>query len=155
MKHNFIFKSGGYTIELYLRSKFTVIGGDSASGKTFLFNLLKNMDTTENANDIENIVLINYDFVKSKGNYNAMVDIIKGSQNKLFVIDQADAIQRKNDAMMLAINLDSGHNTFILIGRQPAITYNISDLCHLKIEKDKISLVYDFDEPIISTEDIL
>jgi hypothetical protein len=135
-------KSGDYTIELNLRSDITIITGDTATGKTFLYNKIKDADNTED------IILINYDFVKTKGNYDAMVDCIKRSMNKLFVIDNADAIQRKDDTIMLAINNDL-NNTFIVIGRHPELIYNISDMAEVNISDNKITLNYIFDEPLI------
>ena len=56
-------KSRGFNIQLQLRSSKTIICGDSATGKTFLFGLLMNA-----AMDMDNIYFINYDSVKSKAN---------------------------------------------------------------------------------------
>ena len=52
---------------------------------------------------------------------------------------------------MLAINLDS-RNKFILIGRNPEIIYRFSDMCHVVIENNRITLDYDFEEPIAYSE---
>lgn len=136
-------KSGEHNIILDLRSNYTVICGDSATGKSFLYQKLKDAENTED------LILFNYDSVKSKGNYNMAVEAIKNSHEKVFIIDQVDDIQDKDDNMMLAINLDAGTNTFILIGRNPAITYNVSDLAEINITDNNITLQYEFEEPIV------
>lgn len=136
-------KSGEHDINLELRSNYTVICGDSATGKSFLYYKLQNADNTDN------IVLIDYKTVKGNANYDIMVKAIKESKNKFIVIDQVDDIQDKNDEMMLAINTDKGNNSFILIGRNPAVTYNVSDLSSVIVSKDKITLEYEFEEPLM------
>lgn len=141
--YNLKVKSGEYNIDLELRSNYTIISGDSATGKSFLYKKLQNADQTED------FILINYESVKAKGNYNAMVEIVKRSYKKYIIIDQADAIQRRDDTLMLAINQDKGNNMFIIIGRHPEIAYNISDLSIINITDKKITLEYEFDEPII------
>ena len=133
--------SGEYEIDLHLRSNRTVISGDSGSGKTFLFNKLRRAKSTKN------MVFIDYKYVRSEGNYDAVVDFIKHTTDTIFIIDQADAIQRISTDIMLAINLDS-RNKFILMGRNPEIIYGFSDMCHVVIENNRITLEYDFDEPL-------
>lgn len=133
--------SGKYEIDLHLRGSRTVISGDSGSGKSFLFDRLHKTKPTSD------MILIDYNYMCFEGNYKSMVKLIKQSIDTIFVIDQADAIQRISTDIMLAINLDS-KNKFILIGRNPEIIYNISDMCHVVIENNRITLEYDFEEPM-------
>lgn len=67
--------------------------------------------------------------------------------NKVIIIDQVDDIQRIDDTIMYTINTDI-NNSFILIGRAPLITYNISNMAELHIENGKIIFEYMFDEPM-------
>lgn len=99
--------------------------------------------------DRDDIVCINYETIRPKANYDAMVNVIKQSEHKIFVIDHADDIQRKDDTLMYAINTDSGTNTFIVIGRNPKLIYNISDLAEIDISNNKIRLEYLFPEPLV------
>lgn len=141
MSYNIRTKSEDYEIDLKLRGSRTVISGDSGSGKSFLFEVLRKAKSTKN------MLFIDYAYAQSEGNYDAMVSFIENSTDKIFVMDQADAIQRIKDDMMLAINLDS-RNKFIIIGRHPEIIYNISDICHVVVEDNRITLEYDFEEPM-------
>ena len=128
-------KSGEFEIDLALRSRCTIICGDSASGKTSLFETLKNVKS------LQNVYLINYDSVKNIENYNVVADYIKRSSGKFIVIDQADDIQSMNDDIMYAINMDD-KNTFIIIGREPALIYNYLDVAELEIKNNKFTLNY-------------
>lgn len=128
-------KSGEFEIELSLRSRCTVICGDSASGKTFLFDILRDIET------LQNVYLINYNYVKNIENYKAAIDYIKRNTGKIIVIDQIDDIQSINDDIMYAINMDD-KNTFIVIGREPALIYNYSDVAELDIKDNKFTLNY-------------
>lgn len=40
-------KTDNYNIELHLRGKYTVLGGKSATGKTYLYDLLKDSDAED------------------------------------------------------------------------------------------------------------
>lgn len=135
------FKADEFEIDLILRNKCTIICGDSATGKTFLFETLRDSET------LKNVYFINYNSVKNVENYNVAVDYIKKSSGKIIVIDQADDIQQINDKMMYVINKDA-KNTFIIIGREPAIIHNYSDVAELNIEDNRITLNYLMEEPI-------
>lgn len=136
-------KSEEYDIELLLRSNITVIMGNTATGKSFFYELMNRQS------DRDDIICINYDSIRSTANYAAMVSVIEKSKEKIFVIDQADDIQRKDEAIMYAINTDNGANNFIVIGRNPKLTYNISDLAEISIRGNKISLSYLFPQPLM------
>lgn len=134
-------KSGEFEIDLELRGRCTIICGDSATGKTFLYDTLKD---TENLNDV---YLINYNAVKNIENYKAATEYIKTHSGKIIVIDQADDIQSLNDDIMYTIN-QNNDNKFIIIGRAPALIYNYSDVAELEIKDNKFKLNYLCPEPI-------
>ncbi len=136
-------KSEEYEIELDLRSNITVITGDTATGKSFFYDKMRRVE------DRDDIVCINYESIRPKANYDAMVNYIKQSEHKIFVIDHADDIQRKDDTLMYAINTDYGTNTFIVIGRRPKLIYNMSDIAEIDVSNNKIRLEYSFPEPLV------
>lgn len=136
-------KSSEYDIELNLRSNITVITGDTATGKSFFYDKMHRVE------DRDDIICINYETIRPKANYNAMVNAIKQSKHKIFVIDHADDIQRRDDSLMYAINTDSGTNVFIIIGRNPKLVYNISDLAEISVKNNKINIEYLFPEPLV------
>lgn len=138
-----LIKSGEYEINLNLRSNMTIINGETATGKSFFYDKMRRVE------DRDDIICINYENVRPKANYDAMVNTIKQSKDKIFVIDQADDIQRKDASLMYAINMDSGTNTFIVIGRKPKLIYNMSDIAEMDISNNKIKLKYSFDEPLV------
>jgi hypothetical protein len=143
MSKSLSLKSDEYEIELNLRDRITVISGDSATGKTFMYDLIQDADNTDD------IVTLNYNSVKTKANYEIAVDSIKNSRNKIFIIDQADDIQRENDEIMYAINTEAADNTFIIMGRKPKLVYNVSDIAEVNIQNNKVTLNYLFPEPLI------
>lgn len=138
-----LIKSEEYEIELDLRSNITVITGDTATGKSFFYDKMCRVE------DRDDIICINYVSIRPKANYDAMVNLIKQSEQKIFVIDHADDIQRKDDTLMYAINTDYGTNTFIVIGRRPKLIYNMSDIAEIDISNNKIRLEYSFPEPLV------
>lgn len=135
-------KYAEFNIDLELRSRCTIICGNTATGKTYLFDTLRNIE------NLENTYFINYNSVKNIENYNAAVDYIKRSSNKIIIIDQADDIQEINDEIMYEINMDND-NTYIIIGRAPELNYSYSDVAELIIEDNEFRLEYLLPEPII------
>lgn len=136
-------KSDGFDIELNLRSHTTVLLGDSATGKSFFYDLMTRVDGRDD------IMCINYETVRPKANYEAILNAVKNSKHKLIIIDQADDIQRKDDSLMYAINTDYNNNKYIIIGRNPKVLSNISDMAEISIKDNKITLQYMFPEPLI------
>lgn len=141
MSHTLSFKALEFDIDLSLRGDITILTGDTASGKSFLYYLL----TRSNA---DNIMCINYESVILKSNYKAILNEIKSSTNKIIVIDQADDIQQLDDSIMYAINTDTSNNKFIVIGRAAKVGYNISNIAEVKVENQKVKLEYIAPEPL-------
>lgn len=136
-------KSDKFEIEINPRSCHTVICGNSGSGATFLFKTLKSIKT------LKDVYFIDYESVKDLENYKLAVEYIRSHSNQFIIINNADDIQRISDEIMYAINTDKGANKFVVIGRNPKLIYNISDLAEVSIKDNKISLSYLFPEPLI------
>lgn len=135
-------KTDNFNIDINLRSKYTILVGDTATGKSLLFKEMRN--TT----DRDDIACINYESTIPKVNYDAMINLIKQSKQKIFIIDQVDDIQRENDEIIRVISRDT-KNTFILIGRGINLCYDISDIAEVSVVKDKITIDYIAPEPIV------
>ena len=129
-------KSRGFNIQLQLRSSKTIICGDSATGKTFLFGLLMNA-----AMDMDNIYFINYDSVKSKANCKVVIKHIKQAYGQIIIMDQADDVQEVDNRIMKAIN-ENLKNTYIIIGRAPKLNYCFTDVAEVSIKNNLITLEY-------------
>ena len=138
MRHLSI-ESEGYEIDLNLRSQITIICGDAEAGSSF-YELMSREATRED------ILCINYSLVRSKANYNMVLKTIESSKQKIIIINQADSIQKLNNAIVHAINADIGINTYIVIGKAPNLDYKSSDLATINIHDNKITLDYLFSD---------
>lgn len=134
-------ESGDFNIELLLRDKITVITGNSATGKSFLYKKI------DDAN-IDNIIPIDYRAVKNRERYNGILDRIKNAKDKVIVIDQADDVQRLYPELTDVIDNDL-YNRYIIIGRNPRIIYRPSNLAEMNISDNIIKINYLFKEPLI------
>lgn len=130
-------------INLKLRDSITVICGDSATGKTYLYETLRDAENTEN------MYFINYNSVKTSENYQSAIDFLRNKSNKLIIVDQADDVQDLyNGEIMEEININTNNHYFIIIGRQPNLSYFYSDMANVVVKDNTISLEYIADEPL-------
>ena len=90
-----IFKADPFSYNLEFDDRITLVGGDSGTGKTFLYGLLKDIRLTEEYNAIK---LFNY---KSDD----FLEAIKQCRNNFIVIDNADCLI--NDDVRRFINLQN------------------------------------------------
>lgn len=131
------------TINLELRDSITVICGDSATGKTYLYETLRDAENTEN------MYFINYNSVKTSENYQSAIDYLKTKNNKLIIIDQADDVQELyNGEIMEEISINTNNHYFIIIGRQPNLSYFYSDMANIVVKDNTIYLEYIAEEPL-------
>ena len=99
-----VFDSEPFHYKLFFEDKITLVRGDSASGRTFLFKLLQDLSTLD---EYKNIQTFNYqckDFEQELIN----------CKNSLIVIDNADVILTDN--LKMFINLDKS-NQYLIFGR--------------------------------------
>lgn len=119
-------------VDIKLRQKITVLGGNSATGKTYIFNIIKAYSTEE---EINNILCLNInDF--GAGN---MLQRIKEVSNGIILIDQADDTL-KDEEINKAILTDD--NYYILMGRNLLVNKRYSEKAAPKIENKKLSIRY-------------
>ena len=125
-----------YEINLNLRSKVTILCGDTATGKSFLYDLLNRIKSRDD------ILCINYDIMRKRNMCGIVINALKNTKNSIVVID------RINMELPYIINRDGGNNTFIIIGRSPKVTYTVSDLAKVVVKDNKIELEYMFPESL-------
>ena len=95
-----------FEVDLVLDINITFIIGDSGTGKSAVFSIIKEM-----AAEDKTIKCFNY-LDKSKGYKNS----IKHTKGKLFVIDNADILL--DDSLRSYISTDE-KNQYVIIGRNP------------------------------------
>lgn len=98
-------KSATFSMDLVFDAKITIVGGNSAIGKTYLCSLLKELSVCP---DYSNIVIFDY---RSK---NSLTGELKKLKNKFIVIDNADVILTDEDKYL--ININNG-NQYLLFAR--------------------------------------
>jgi len=112
-----------FEIDLVLDINITFIIGDSGTGKSMVFSIIKEM-----AAEDKTIKCFNY-LDKRTGYKNA----IKLSKGKLFVIDNADILL--DDSLRSYISTD-GKNQYVIIGRNPTgLLLDQTEIYELNSEK--------------------
>jgi len=101
-------------IDLQLRGQITLLQGNTAAGKSYLFNVLKGMDCTDN------LYFINYNMATGNENVKAIVDYITNNSDKVILIDQSDDIFELHPELEETIAEDY-KNQYIIIGRNPEL----------------------------------
>ena len=99
---------GEYTIDLHFIDNFTVIAGDSATGKTFLAAII--------LGDIaysSKILRFNYSIM---GSLDTLVNTINTTRGAIFVLDNADLLL--TEEVSEAILAHRHDNQYIFIGRR-------------------------------------
>lgn len=95
-----------FKVNLHLDYNVTFIIGDSGTGKSALFSLLKEYATEEKK-------LVCFNYLDNKRNYKTS---IKNFKNRLIVIDNADILLDDN---MRSYIVTDDKNQYIIIGRNP------------------------------------
>lgn len=95
-----------YVIDFLFTNNLTIITGDSASGKTVVFSLIRECMVMN-----PGILCLNYlDYQKD------IIDVISKVSRKLIVIDNADILL--GDETRKYISVD-GENQYLIMGRNP------------------------------------
>ena len=108
------FQAAPFSYDLIFDDRITLVGGDSGTGKTVLYEMLEDLRLTE---DYQAIRLFNYktdDFSKS----------LMQCRNSFIVIDNADILL--DDEIRKYISLDD-KNQYLIIGRNPKNLFTTSD----------------------------
>ena len=122
--------------DIRTRSGKTSLVGDSATGKTLLFNIIK----SELDNDT---IFIDYDSIDSKDILDTIAKSIETDwKDKIILIDEADDIFRTSRKLYTAVDLDD-NNEYIIAGRNVLLlSMDITDIAEIAIDGKTISLKY-------------
>jgi hypothetical protein len=125
---NISFKADPFSYNLVFDDRITLVGGDSGTGKTVLYEMLEDLRLTDKYNAIK---LFNY---KSDN----LLDTIKQCSDSCIVIDNADILI--NDEIRHFINFGFS-NQYILFSRN-CDGLNVSDKSFkvLKFDNNRITL---------------
>lgn len=94
----------GIKFNITLKDRLTLVGGDSGTGKTILYNGIQREALLSDNN---NVVCINYNNIVN----NDLDYLIKKSQNKLIIVDNADVVL--NRLQRINISMDK-NNQYII-----------------------------------------
>lgn len=123
-----IFKADPFSYDLEFDDRITLVGGDSGTGKTVLYEILEDLRLTD---EYKNIKLFNY---RSDNFENSL----KQCKNNFIVIDNADILM--NDEIRKFINFEFS-NQYMLF-RRNCDGLNVSDKSFrvLKLDNNRITL---------------
>ncbi len=122
------------SVDIVLKQRKTVLNGDSATGKSYLYNVIAQYAQEEKRSDILCINVDNFD----AEDVDYTIEKIKRLKNGIVVIDQADDIL-SNEKLYEYIFLDQ-KNFYIIMSRKYYEKY--SELARTKISKNNISIQY-------------
>ena len=125
---NIVFKADPFSYDLTFDDRITLVGGDSATGKTVLYEMLDDLRLTD---DYKAIKLFNY---KSDN----LLESIKQCKGNFIVMDNADILV--DDDVRKFINFEF-YNQYMLFLRN-CDGLNVSDKSFkvLKFEQNRITL---------------
>lgn len=127
------------TIDIKLRERITILSGNTASGKTYIFNEVAKYIRQ---NPKENILCVG---LANIGYEHGIIEKIKQMNNGLIIVDQANEVL-KNTELVNYIRRDfDNKNNYILIGRSLSLNTKYSELAEPNISDDIISIKYTID----------
>ena len=122
------FKAAPFSYELYFDDRITLVGGDSGTGKTVLYEMLEDVRLTEQYNAIK---LFNY---KSEN----MKESLMKCRDCFIVIDNAD-IQIDDDIRRF-INFEFSNQYMLFLRNCDGLNVSDKSFKILKLKDDKITL---------------
>ena len=122
------FKAAPFSYELIFDDRITLVGGDSGTGKTVLYEILEDLRLTVEYKDIK---LFNY---KSDN----LLETIKQCRNRFIVIDNADILI--NDDIRRFINFEFSNQYMLFIRNCDGLNVSDKSFKVLKLEGNEITL---------------
>ena len=123
-----VFYAAPFSYELSFDDRITLVGGDSGTGKTVLYEMLEDLRLTD---DYHAIKLFNY---KSDN----VEDNLKMCRNNFIVIDNADILI--NDDMRKFMNFELSNQYMLFLRNCDGLNVSDKSFKVLKLEKNKITL---------------
>lgn len=125
---NITFKADPFSYELIFDDRITLVGGDSGTGKTVLYELLEDLKLTEKYKAIK---LFNY---KSDD----FLETIKQCRNNFIVIDNADILI--NDDVRRFINFEFTNQYMLFLRNCDGLNVSDKSFKVMQLKDNRITL---------------
>ena len=122
------FKADPFSYELVFDDRITLVGGDSGTGKTVLYEMLEDLRLTD---EYKAIKLFNY---KSDN----LLESLKQCKEKFIVIDNADILI--NDDIRRFINFEFSNQYMLFLRNCDGLNVSNQSFKVLKLNNNKITL---------------
>lgn len=122
------FKAAPFSYDLEFDDRITLVGGDSGTGKTALYELLEDIRLTE---EYKAIKLFNY---KSDN----FLETIKKCRDSFIVVDNADNLM--NDEVRKFVNFESSNQYMLFLRNCDGLNVSDKSFKVLKFDNNKITL---------------
>ena len=125
---NITFQAAPFFYELSFDDRITLVGGDSGTGKTVLYEMLEDLKLTDEYHAIK---LFNY---KSE----ELAENLKKCRNNFIVIDNADILI--NDDIRKFINFETSNQYILFLRNCDGLNVSDKSFKELKMENNRITL---------------
>lgn len=125
---NITFKADPFSYDLMFDDRITLVGGDSGTGKTVLYEILEDLRLTDQYKAIK---LFNY---KSDN----LLEAVKQCRNNFVVIDNADILI--NDEIRRFVNFEFSNQYMLFLRNCDGLNVSDKSFKVLKLEDSRITL---------------
>ena len=125
---NITFKADPFSYDLVFDDRITLVGGDSGTGKTVLYEILEDLRLTDEYKDIK---LFNY---KSDN----LLETIKQCRDRFIVIDNADILI--TDEVRRFINFEFSNQYMLFLRNCDGINVSDKSFKVLKLDNNRVIL---------------
>lgn len=125
---NIAFQAAPFSYDLVFEDRITLVGGDSGTGKTILYEMLEDLKLT---NEYHAIKLFNY---KSEN----ILENLEKCRNNFIVIDNADILI--DDDIRRFINFEFSNQYMLFLRNCDGLNVSDKSFKVLKLEDNKITL---------------
>ena len=122
------FQADPFLYDLLFNDRITLVGGDSGTGKTVLYDILEDLKQTEEYNAIK---LFNY---KSED----VLEKLKQCRNNFVVIDNADILM--DDEVRRFINFEFSNQYMLFLRNCDGLNVSDKSFKVMKVESNMITL---------------
>lgn len=123
-----VFQADPFSYDLVFDDRITLVGGDSGTGKTVLYDMLEDLKQTEEYNAIK---LFNY---KSED----VLEKLKQCRNNFVVIDNADILM--DDEVRQFINFEFSNQYMLFLRNCDGLNVSDKSFKVMKFESNMITL---------------
>ena len=123
-----LFQAAPFSYELLFDDRITLVGGDSGTGKTVLYEMLEDLKLTDEYHAIK---LFNY---KSEN----ILENLEKCRNNFIVIDNADILI--NDEIRRFINFESSNQYMLFLRNCDVLNVSDKSFKVLKMKNNRITL---------------